>query len=231
MTGSGPSPTGGPALRPVRPAGESVLLINPRSGGGKAERLDLEAVCRARGIEPVVLARGDDLAALAEAAVARGADAVGMAGGDGSLGVVAEVLARHGVAMVVVPAGTRNHLAMDLGLDRGDVVGALAAFGSAQEQDIDLAEVNGRVFVNNVSLGLYAEIVRSPEYRDAKLETTLAALPRLLGPRSRPFDLWYTDPDGKRHSAAQVVQVSNGAYGGCRPASPGAPGSTAACSG
>jgi diacylglycerol kinase family enzyme len=96
--------------------------------------------------------------------------------------------------MVVVPAGTRNHLAMDLGLDRGNVVGALDAFGAARERAIDLGEVNGRVFVNNVSLGLYAEIIRSPDYRDAEVETALSALSRLLGPGSRPFDLRFTEP-------------------------------------
>jgi diacylglycerol kinase family enzyme len=209
-----PNPSGSVAApaRAVAPARQAVLLVNPRSGGGKADRGRLVAECRARGIEPVVLGSGDDLAELAEAAVARGADAVGMAGGDGSLGLVAGILARHGVAMVVVPAGTRNHLAMDLGLDRKDVIGALAAFGPATERDMDLGEVDGRVFVNNVSLGLYAEIIRSPEYRDAKLDTTLGALPRLLGPGSRPFDLAYTDPGGVRHSAAHVVQVSNNAY-------------------
>lgn len=189
------------------------MLINSRSGGGKAQRFGLVEQCRDRGIEPVVLQPGDDLAALAEAAVARGADVVGMAGGDGSQGVVAGVAARHGVAMVVVPAGTRNHLAMDLGLDRGNVVGALDAFSTARERAIDLGQVNGRVFVNNVSLGLYAEIIRSPEYRDAKVETTLSALPRLLGPGSRPFDLHFTDPVGERHTAARVVQVSNNPYG------------------
>ena len=151
--------------------------------------------------------------------MARGADVIGMAGGDGSQGLVAAVAARHDVAMVVVPAGTRNHLAMDLGLDRGDVVGALDAFGAARERAVDLGEVNGRVFVNNVSFGLYAEIIRSPEYRDAKLDTTFRALPRLLGPGSRPFDLRFTGPGGERHTAAHVVQVSNNPYGGRRPPS------------
>lgn len=203
----------GPGPSRVAPAEHPVLLVNPRSGGGKAGRCDLVAACRERGIEPVVLAPGDDLAALCEGALTRGADAVGMAGGDGSLGVVAGVLARHGAAMVVVPAGTRNHLAMDLGLDRRDVVAALDAFGSAREQVIDLADVGGRVFVNNVSLGLYAAVIRSPEYRDAKVETTLAALPELLGPGSRPVELTWTDPDGERHTGAHVIQVSNNAYG------------------
>jgi diacylglycerol kinase family enzyme len=112
-----------------------------------------------------------------------------------------------------VPAGTRNHFALDLGVDRDDVVGALDAFGEAVERAVDLAEVNGRVFVNNVSLGLYAAIVRSPEYRQAKLDTTLATLPTVLGPGSRPFDLRFTGPAGERHTGAHMVQVSNNPYG------------------
>src|SRR4029079_13957037 len=153
---------------PVPAATRPVLIMNLMSGGGKAQECQLEDECRARGIEPVVLQPGDDLAQLAEAAVASGADVIGMAGGDGSQGLVASVASRRGVAHVVVPAGTRNHFALDLGLDRDDVVGALDAFGPAVERRIDLAEVNGRVFVNNVSLGVYGEITQSEEYRDAK---------------------------------------------------------------
>jgi len=198
---------------PVSRAGNAVLLINPHSGDGKAERVGLVRECRVRGIEPVVLRLGEDVVALAEAAVARGADVIGMAGGDGSLALVAGVAARHGVPMVVVPAGTRNHLAMDLGLDRGDVVGALDACGTAVERAVDLGDVNGRPFVNNVSLGLYAEIIRSPAYRDAKVDTTLSALPGLVGPGSSPFDLRFKDSAGERHTSAHVVQVSNNPYG------------------
>jgi diacylglycerol kinase family enzyme len=115
--------------------------------------------------------------------------------------------------MVVVPAGTRNHLALDLGLDRDDVVGALDAYGEAVERRLDLADVNGHVFVNNVSLGLYAAIVRSPEYRDAKVDTTLATLPQVLGPNTEPFDLRFTGPDGRMHAGAHVIQISNNPYG------------------
>lgn len=204
---------GPPPGTAVAAATNGVLLINPRSGGGRAERVGLARECRTRGVDPVVLAPGEDPVALAEAAVARGTDVLGMAGGDGSLALVAGVAARHGVAMVVVPAGTRNHLAMDLGLDRGDVLGALDAFGPAVERMVDLGDVNGRPFVNNVSLGLYARIVRSPEYREAKIDTTLSMLPQLLGPGSRPFDLRFTGPAGERHSGAHVVQVSNNSYG------------------
>jgi diacylglycerol kinase family enzyme len=198
---------------PVPAARAGVLIMNPKSGGGKAERFRLAEECRRRGIEPIVLQRGDDLLALARDAIDRGADVIGMAGGDGSQALVASVASARGVPMVVVPAGTRNHLALDLGIDRNDVVGALDAYGEAYERPMDLAEMNGRVFVNNVSLGLYATIVQSPEYRDAKVETTLAALPKLLGPGTKPVDLRFDLPDGAAHDGAHVVQVSNGPYG------------------
>jgi len=191
------------APRPRHP----VLIMNPRSGGGKAARFRLADECRARGIEPVVLEPGDDLLQLAEAAIAGGADAIGMAGGDGSQALVAAVAARHGI-----PPGTRNHFALDLGLDRDDVVGALDAFTDGIERRVDLAEVNGRVFVNNASLGLYAEVVQSPEYRDAKLKTAADILPRLLGPGATPADLQFTGPGGTEHRTAQLILVSNNAY-------------------
>ena len=189
-----------------------MLIVNLKSGGGKVEQHHLVEHCHQRGIEVVVLRPGDDLEQLARAAIDAGADVIGMAGGDGSQAVVASVASERGVAMVVVPAGTRNHFALDLGLDRGDVVGALDAFGEARERRIDVGDVNGRVFVNNVSLGLYATIVRSPEYRDAKIETTLSALPTLLGPGSRPFDLNFSGPSGEHHAGAHLIQVSNNPY-------------------
>jgi len=193
-------------------ATHGVLIVNLKSGGGKVEQNHLVEHCHQRDIEVVVLRPGDDLEQLARAAIDGGADVIGMAGGDGSQAVVASVAAERGVAMVVVPAGTRNHLALDLGLDRRDVVGALDAFAEARERRIDLGDVNGQAFVNNVSLGLYAKIVRSPEYRDAKVETTLSALPTILGPGSRPFDFNFSGPLGEHHSGAHLIQVSNNPY-------------------
>jgi diacylglycerol kinase family enzyme len=197
---------------PVPAAAHPVLLMNPKSGGGKAVKFDLAGECAARNIEAVVLGRDDDLLKLAEDAIAGGADVIGMAGGDGSQALIATVASRHGIPHVVVPAGTRNHFALDLGLDRDDVVGALDAFGDAVERTIDLATVNGRVFVNNASLGLYAKIVQAEEYRDAKMRTAAAMLPDLLGPDAQPLDLQYTGPDGTAHETAHMVLVSNNAY-------------------
>jgi diacylglycerol kinase family enzyme len=194
------------------PPAHPVLIMNPKSGGGKAERFRLAEECQKRGIEAVVLRPGDDLLQLAEDAVARGADVIGMAGGDGSQALVASVAARHDVPHVCVPAGTRNHFALDLGLDRDDVVGALDAFADGVERRIDLAIVNGRTFVNNASLGLYAEIVQSPEYRDAKLKTAVSILPDLLGPDATQLDLRYTGPDGQARQTAHLILVSNNPY-------------------
>ncbi len=141
----------------VGPARQGVLIMNLKSGGGKAERFGLEEEARRVGVEAVVLRPGDDLRQLAQDAIDGGADVIGMAGGDGSQALVASMAMAADVAMVCIPAGTRNHFALDLGLDREDVVGALDAFGDAVERRIDLATVGDRVFVNNVSLGRLRE--------------------------------------------------------------------------
>jgi diacylglycerol kinase family enzyme len=194
------------------PARQPVLIMNLKSGGGKAEKFRLAEECERRGIEPIVLRPGDDLLRLADDAVARGADVIGMAGGDGSQALVATVASRRGVPHVCVPAGTRNHFALDLGLDRNDVVGALDAFSDGVERMIDLAAVNGRVFVNNASLGLYAKVVQAPEYRDAKFRAFSSLLPDLLGRDAAPLDLRFTGPDGADVPAAQLILVSNDPY-------------------
>jgi diacylglycerol kinase family enzyme len=196
---------------PVGPANMPILILNPRSGGGKADE-EFVAEAQARGIETVTLEQGDDLEALARDAIARGADALGMAGGDGSQALVAGVAAEHDVPFVCIPAGTRNHFALDLGVDREDVVGALDAFAGGYERRVDLARVNGRIFVNNVSFGVYAAIVQSEEYRDAKLGTAAKMLPELLGPDYDPFDFDLDGPGDVGHAHPDLILVSNNAY-------------------
>jgi diacylglycerol kinase family enzyme len=189
-----------------------VLLLNPRSGGGKAERFGLVDEARARGVEPILLGPGDDLAVLARDAVAGGADVLGMAGGDGSQALVAGIAAEHDLPFVCIPAGTRNHLALDLGVDRDDVVGALDAYVDGYERRVDLATVNDQVFVNNVSLGVYAKVVQSDAYRDDKVGTVAEMLPDLLGPDCEPFDLRFDSPPDGAHDHADLVLVSNNRY-------------------
>ena len=190
----------------------AVLFYNPKSGGGKAERFEVAREARARGVEPVELHLGDDLASLVRDAVASGADAVGVAGGDGTQAIVAAIAAERGLPYVCVPAGTRNHFALDLGVDRDDVVGALDAFTKGGERVVDLAEVNGRVFVNNVSLGVYAEAVQREGYRDAKLRTIAETMPTVLGAGQDALDLRFTGADGREHESSAVVLVSNDPY-------------------
>jgi diacylglycerol kinase family enzyme len=198
--------------RSVGPAQHGVLIMNRWSGGGKVDKFGLEEEARRRGVVPVILQRGDDLQALAEQAVADGADVIGMAGGDGSQALVADIARQHDVAFVCVPAGTRNHFALDLGLDRADVTAALDAYGDAVERRVDLALLGDRVFVNNASLGVYATVVQSDAYRDAKLATTAQVMPELLGPGAKRFDLRFTRADGAPARSADVLLVSNGVY-------------------
>jgi diacylglycerol kinase family enzyme len=194
-----------------------VLFINPRSGDGKAARAGLAERARETGIEAVILAPGRDLAALAGDAAAAGADALGMAGGDGSLAVVAAVAAAHQIPFVCVPAGTRNHFALDVGVDRHDVTGALDAFTDGVERRIDTAEVNGRMFLNNVSLGIYGDAVRSPAYRDAKIRTLLETAAEVMGPGTEAPTLDLTDDLGREHRHPAIVLVSNNPYALDRP--------------
>ena len=211
--------------RPADPPRQPVLFINPRSGDGKAARAGVAERARAKGIEAVILAPGQDLAALAREAVTAGADVLGMAGGDGSLAVVAAVAAAHGIPFVCVPGGTRNHFALDVGVDRHDLIGALYAFTGGVERQIDTAEVNGRLFLNNVSLGIYGEAVRSPAYRDAKTRTLLEIAAEVMGPSAEAPAMCLVDDQGREHHHLAVVLVSNNPYeldrpliGGTRPA-------------
>jgi diacylglycerol kinase family enzyme len=194
----------------AQPPARPVLFYNPKSGGGKAARFHLADEARERGIEPIELERGQDLETLVRDAVARGADGLAMAGGDGSQAIVAMVAAELDLPYACIPAGTRNHFALDLGVDRDDVVGALDAFVNGGERVVDLAEVNDRVFVNNVSLGLYADAVQRPGYREAKMHTILDTVPDVLGPDAAAPDLEWRGPNGRESAVA--ILISNNQY-------------------
>jgi diacylglycerol kinase family enzyme len=167
-----------PAGRPKRP----FLIMNPRSGGGKVARFKLKEKAESLGAQVVMLEGPQiiDVAALARQAVADGADLLGVAGGDGTQALVAGIAAEHDLPFLCISAGTRNHFALDLGLDREDPSTCLDALTDGVEHRIDLGRIGDRIFVNNASFGVYAEIVRSPAYRDDKRGTTLDMLPDLL---------------------------------------------------
>ena len=207
--------------RPADPPRRPVLFINPRSGGGKAARARVAERAREQGIEAVILDPGQNLAALARGAAEGGADALGAAGGDGSLAVVAAVTAAYGIPFVCVPAGTRNHFALDVGVDRDDLIGALDAFTDGVERQIDMAEVNGRIFLNNVSLGIYGDAVRRPAYRDAKVRTLLETAAEVMGPSAEAPALRLADDLSREHPHVAVVLVSNNPYALDRPLAQG----------
>jgi diacylglycerol kinase family enzyme len=201
-------------LPPVDPPKRAVVIWNPKSGGGKALAAHLDDEARARGIEPIELRPGDDLLQLVRDAVDRGADALAAAGGDGTQALVATIAAELDLPFACIPAGTRNHFALDLGVDRDDVVGALDAFVNGGERRVDLAEVNGRVFVNNVSLGLYAEAVQREGYRESKLRTMLDTVPDFGGVGAGAgggHEFTYEGADDS-NGRAVVLMVSNNSY-------------------
>ena len=210
---SRPATAGGPAGPPQRP----VLFVNPKSGDGTASRTALADRARERAIEVVLLGPDQSLTTLVGEAVAAGADALGMAGGDGSLAVVAAAAHAQDLPFVCIPAGTRNHFALDLGIDVNDPVGALDAFSDGVERVIDMGRVNGRLFLNNVSLGIYAEAVRRSTYRDAKMRTLLETTREVLGPSAAARELRLVDDAGREHRDPSIVLVSNNPYALDRP--------------
>jgi diacylglycerol kinase family enzyme len=184
-----------------------LLIVNPGSGGAADGAGELIDAAQTRGIEVRCLREGDDPGELARAA---GADAIGVAGGDGSLAPVAAACVERDLPFVCVPLGTRNHFARDVGLDRGDPLGALAAFApGARERRVDVGRAGGRLVLNNVSLGLYAGLVHDREQRRRRDEAfaRLKALRRLAADRG-PVSLRI---DGAPFSA-HLVLVANNSY-------------------
>ena len=151
------------APRPAHP----VLFWNPRSGDGKAERVRLWEQARARGIEPIELVPAPTSSSSCAMRSTAGQTRWRSPAATG-LRRPLPVASERNVPFACIPAGTRNHFALDLGVDRNDVVGALDALVDGGERRVDLGEVNGRTFVNNVSLGVYGEAVHRAGYRNAK---------------------------------------------------------------
>jgi diacylglycerol kinase family enzyme len=181
------------------------LLINPRSGTDSPGEEELVREAEARGVGTHVLEEGEDLAEVARSA---DADALGMAGGDGSLAAVADVAIECDLPFVCIPFGTRNHFARDLGLDRDDPIGALDAF-EGRERRIDVGRAGDRLFLNNVSLGLYARLVHRREHHRRRRE----ALARV---RSWLTLLTHREPLGiiidGRPDDTRLVLVANNRY-------------------
>ena len=200
--------------RPAEPPPRHpYLIMNPKSGGGKVEKFDLKRRAEERGAEVFLIDGSEpvDVAKVAREAVAQGADLLGVAGGDGTQALVAGIAAQHGIPFVVISAGTRNHFALDLGLNRDDPSACLGALSDGVELRVDLGMINGQVFVNNASFGAYAEVVETPAYRGDKLNTTLNLLPDLLqGQRGVRLSARADDTEIR---SPQALLVANNPYG------------------
>ena len=200
--------------RSASPPSHPYLIMNPRSGGGKVGRFELDTKATALGADVALLAGPErlDVAVLARTAAADGADLLGVAGGDGTQALVAGVAAELGLPFLVLSAGTRNHFALDLGLDREHPDAGLDALADGVELQIDLGLIGDRTFVNNVSFGAYADIVQSPAYRDDKRGTTLQLLPDILAGH-RGARLSVRVDDEVTIDGPQALLVSNNPYG------------------
>jgi diacylglycerol kinase family enzyme len=206
-------PPAGMPERQTPPPSRPFLIMNPRSGGGKVGRFSLDQTAKALGAE-VALLDGPgqvDVAELARRAVADGADLLGVAGGDGTQALVAGIAAADNLPFLVVSAGTRNHFAMDLGLNREHPDADLDALTDGVEVCLDLGVIGGRTFVNNASFGAYAEVVQSPAYRDDKRGTTLQMLPDLLSGHRGPSLVVRIDGEVVIENPKALL-VSNNAY-------------------
>lgn len=147
-------------------SGTVPVIVNTSAGwlrgvSRSARARTLVAAFRDCGVEPQVrFVRPAHVARAIREARRRGAPAVFVGGGDGTLNCAANALVGTSTALGVLPVGTRNHFAADLGLPPRDVPGAIRAMLEGEVREIDVGEVNGHVFINNLALGFYPRVVR-----------------------------------------------------------------------
>ena len=162
----------------------ATLILNAWSGGGKyqpairvaAERCGWVIREVGPGADPAGLATSSDT------------DVLVVAGGDGTVSAVAAVAVERDLPLVVLPCGTLNHFAADAGLDCNDPLTGVAAVENGTELRVDVGSVNGRVFINNASIGFYSSMVQDPQYRSRRVAVTGRSLRRAI--RGRWHDPW-----------------------------------------
>lgn len=154
------------------PGPRAALIVNRGAGTGECEARahEVQQLLRAGGVEVdlTLAGSGEEIVAAARRALDQRAGFVAAGGGDGTQSAVASVLAGTGVAQGVLPMGTLNHFAKDLGLPL-DLREAAQVIVRGHTADIDVAEVNGRTFINNSGLGLYPDIVLDRQAQQRRL--------------------------------------------------------------
>ena len=188
------------------------LILNPAAGSTAAFLGRLTGAAHERGIRVRVLGPGEDARRAALAAAEDGAQSLAVAGGDGSVAAVAGVAVERDLPLVVVPTGTLNHFARDLGLDLTRPLRALNALDAGHERRVDVGRINGRPFVNNVSLGIYAEMLGDSGYRRDKLRVAQAKLQAAFFDPEIRRALRITPPEESPLDGVVAVVVSNNPY-------------------
>jgi diacylglycerol kinase family enzyme len=166
----------------------ATLILNPWSGGGKyqpairvaAERCGWVIREVGPGADPAGLAASSDT------------DLLVVAGGDGTVSAVAAVAVERDLPLVVLPCGTLNHFAADAGLDCTDPLTGMAAVENGTELRVDVGSVNGRVFINNASIGFYSSMVQDPQYRSRRVAVTSRYLRRAIRGGGTTMTVWLT---------------------------------------
>ncbi len=193
-----------------------VLNAGSGRGGGDEAAPRLREIFAAAGCPAtVVLAHGGRrIRAAAEAAVREGCDALVAGGGDGTVGLIAGIAVREGLPFGVIPIGTLNHFAKDVGIPLALDDAAAAIIGGSLRA-VDVAEVNGRIFLNNSSLGVYPRLVRLRErYQKRGMAKWIAAFWAMLAVlRRRPFMAVRVVAEGEAIvRRTPFVLVANNAY-------------------
>jgi diacylglycerol kinase family enzyme len=192
--------------------GPRMLAINPNSGPD-GDATPVIAAAHQLGVQVLELDPEQDIAKQFADALPDDLAVLGIAGGDGSLGLVAGICLERDIPFVCIPFGTRNHFARDLGLDRKDPVGAVAAFAADHvERVIDVGDLDGRTFLNNVTFGVYAEAIDDDDYRDAKIRTTWRVATATLRGEHEGDHFYLTDPGGNVHDTPFIALIANNGY-------------------
>ena len=186
------------------------LILNPKSGNGRAIKAKTPHAAEKMGIKVLIMKKGENVEGLARKAVEDGADVLGISGGDGSIGTVAKVAIENDLPMVVLPGGTRCHFARDIGMLPKQINDALSSFYGV-ERRIDVGKINDRVFMNNASFGVYADIVNNKEYRNNKITITRRVLRQILSGNKKPYDL-SIDNHGHKFNKAIMVLIGVNRY-------------------
>lgn len=197
----------------------TLLIVNPTSGQGRAAREKrrlLELVSNMPHINTHLTSGPDDAREFAAQAASQDYDVMIAAGGDGTINQVVNGIGDSGIALGIIPLGTGNVLAHELGIPRNDITKALQVIGDARIRNVDLGEANGQRFLLMAGLGLDAHVVDavSPRFKDVfgTVAYAPAALDQLIGYTPTKFLLTFDNGSAYSAEAFGVIVANCGSY-------------------